>query len=845
MVCNQCKNQLREGAKFCGQCGTKTVLGKESATDRAGDAGYLSKILSVNAMGPDSDGDLSVEVRFSISNQSGSSWDQLITRTQLLSDSGYIEETTDTHEQLVEDGETQELEISFYGVKARPFLASPEKGKVIINLIACTATTKNFDEIELPISSFEVVKIEPSQITNEIQLISGGVWKTDPDEDKDVRVETRWLVKNASGDQIPEFKFIAEVVGNGGTEIGDAGGYEELRPFSTAVVSGSTYAKEKKLKGAKVGLSARVMSLTSAGSIEHIGIELSPYDATDEGNGNGTEDGTGGIDGEVEIARYIRTNEDGSLVCAIAYIQEVIAAWPSNSTRILGAYWGYAGGGVGYDGGFFQLKDDSEPEVLDFEQAEQSDQSEKFTSLMEIVSSLYTDEDGNATLSQDGQKLIDGGHTDGDNKVYWDSKFQGEDLGKISQQWVINWRFDWDDVDSEDSEFVDSSGAIEVALRDEEGDEFIYWVKLDSLPIGEDEIDWAINEATNFHIKNHGTNPATSLNDNDLPVSAYEPFSRQANEFVWVQSTTGDLEHAGLDIETDQNNQVLVEWSIKRAAINVEEIEDEETRSAINSVIQLCKEEKYEEAVGMLPEINFEFDSGNMDSSPDAYLAKGVDSFVVDPSNPRHSLRVILDGDKLILSIAVIFEMSLVAGVTADELNEWLNENGGWAAATASGLWNYLEDEGGSFATVNAVSTGNSNLVSCKYCIDLGRYIFESKASRDKFIKNPKFKFDFQPDNVDDKEGMIRIFGGTNFSPLFNDNPPKFTVSHLEKDEESDLRIVVSVEVEMSFVVNVELDEFRDWIESSDSTWRYSGRIECVGEDGLEDSEREEYEFNW
>ena len=53
------------------------------------------------------------------------------------------------------------------------------------------------------------------------------------------------------------------------------------------------------------------------------------------------------------------------------------------------------------------------------------------------------------------------------------------------------------------------------------------------------------------------------------------------------------------------------------------------------------------------------------------------------------------------------------------------------------------------------------------------------------------------------------------------------------------------MKIEMAFEVQVRIEEFRDWIDSPDSTWRYSGRIECVGEDGLEDSDREEYEFNW
>jgi hypothetical protein len=298
---------------------------------------------------------------------------------------------------------------------------------------------------------------------------------------------------------------------------------------------------------------------------------------------------------------------------------------------------------------------------------------------------------------------------------------------------------------------------------------------------------------------------------------------------------------------TEQGNRVLVEWSIKRAVINVAEIEDEETRGAIYNVIQLCKDKKYEEAVAMLPEIYFEFDSGNMDSSPDDYLAESVDSFVVDPSNPNHSIKVGLDGNKLTLSIAVIFEMSLVSGVTADDLDEWLSENGGWAAATAAGQWWYSEDDGGSFSTVKKSIgvDGSPKVVSCRFCVALGQYIFPTKVLRNKFLKTPAFVFDFQPGNIDDKEGLIKIFGSDNFEPTFEDEPPKFIVTHLEKNDTNDRGIIISVEVEMSFSLRVEIDEFRDWIESSVSTWRYSGRIECVGEDGLQDSLVEEYEFNW
>ena len=758
MICDSCNKQLRDGAKFCGQCGAKTKLADSAPVAGTSEQQYELNTLSVIATGPDSDGDLSVEIKVSITNLSGSDWDQVNTRTQLISASGFIEETSDTHDLSIEDGATEEFEMNFYGVKARPFMANPELTKTIINVVACSVTSKKLTEFALPENSFEVVRIEPCEISESVRLLSGGIWRTDPDDDKDVRVEAKWLVQNLTDTHIPEVRFTAEVVGKPGAEIGDAGGYEELRPSVSAVISGSTYSKEKKLKGALVQIGARVMSPSATGSSEHIGMELTASDESahdDESSqiGENNADHFSGGQPSGEIARYVRTNDDGSLICAIAYFQEVVAAWPSDSTRILGAYWGYAGGGVGYDGGFFVINEESEPEVLDFEQAEQSDESETFNSLMAEVSKLYMGDSDAATLSEDGQALIDSGTSDGDDKVYWDSNFQGEDLGKVSQQWGINWRFEFDDM---------------------------------NLDASKDGI--------------------------------------------------------------EGGNKVLVEWSIKRAAVNVDDVEDEDTKNILIEVIKLCKEMQYEEALVILPEITFEFDSDNMDSSADDYLAESVESFVLDPSNKNHSIRVGLDGDKLILSIAVIFEMSLVSGVTADELDGWLSDNGGWAGGMAAGQWQYSEDDGGSFASVKSNTHAESNIqqVNCRYCVDLGKYIFASEEERDAFINDPKFIFDFQPGNVDDKKGLIRIFGSTiNILPIYKENAPKFIITHLEKNEDNDLGVIVSVEVEMAFEIQVGIEEFREWIDSSDSTWRYSGRIECVGEDGMEDSDREEYQFNW
>ena len=82
---------------------------------------------------------------------------------------------------------------------------------------------------------------------------------------------------------------------------------------------------------------------------------------------------------------------------------------------------------------------------------------------------------------------------------------------------------------------ADGSQAIEVSLRDVNGSDFIYWVRLESRPQGVDKYDWAIQRAVEFHIKQSGTQPANQNATDECPVSAADPFTRYEGEFVWVQ----------------------------------------------------------------------------------------------------------------------------------------------------------------------------------------------------------------------------------------------------------------------------------------------------------------------
>ena len=333
-----------------------------------------------------------------------------------------------------------------------------------------------------------------------------------------------------------------------------------------------------------------------------------------------------------------------------------------------------------------------------------------------------------------------------------------------------------------------------------------------------------------------------------------ELVSVESNDVAWPFDDHGD-DVASSDTQNDDTESTgsikTFEWSMKLGEINMDDVEDEEVLSALKNSLKLAKAKKFDDAVNALPPINFEYSFSNLDSDASDYFAETESiSFGLDPSNSKHTIQVGVSGGKLNLSVTVVFDIPVKDGINLDELNEWLGENGGYAAGFASCGWSYNGDEGGHMRSILTELETPSQLdfvdkITCRYCVDLGRYFFSSKNARDKFFKKPEFIFDFQPTNVDDKNGLVRIFGSTNFEPIFENNLPKFDVTLLEKDDDNDCGIIVSVEIEMSFALRIEVEEFRDWVESSESTWRYSGRIECVGEDGLDTSDREEYEFDW
>jgi hypothetical protein len=146
------------------------------------------------------------------------------------------------------------------------------------------------------------------------------------------------------------------------------------------------------------------------------------------------------------------------------------------------------------------------------------------------------------------------------------------------------------------------------------------------------------------------------------------------------------------------SQKIMMNYRIDSAVIDIDSIEDQDTKLSIEEIIELHKSGEHDEANNnRLPAMYFEFNAENMDSDCDVWMNESSIYFDIDFSNTNHTVSTTYEDDQLKLSASVTFEVELKEGVNPEEFQEWLDENGGWAACSISGEWSYTEDDGGSF----------------------------------------------------------------------------------------------------------------------------------------------------
>jgi hypothetical protein len=140
------------------------------------------------------------------------------------------------------------------------------------------------------------------------------------------------------------------------------------------------------------------------------------------------------------------------------------------------------------------------------------------------------------------------------------------------------------------------------------------------------------------------------------------------------------------------------EWHMFRGSVNIADMEDEDEREAAEQAALLVEQGDHDGALHALPALWFEYDMDNLHCPADEFMpADQRVYFEANYANPDHHLELDYKAGALFLTATIRFPMQVNPSVDEDELNEWLGENGGYAAGSLSANWSYDGDEGGHF----------------------------------------------------------------------------------------------------------------------------------------------------
>ena len=233
---------------------TDRVAALEAGSVALGLAALEVTARGLDTEGPDRDGDLNLTIRYAVTNPTAEDLEYLVIRTQLLTPEGLIlDENRDTEQETLPAGGTTRLESSFW-LKASRLGADPERVLVAIAVTGCDYGQRTLGELPVPEAPGVPVALPTVTLAPALRLVSGALWRAEPDRDGDCQVEVKGLVRNLTAQVLPEVTLAAAVTDKKGREVADAGTTEEVHPGALVTLSGSGYTKAHQLKGAQVAL---------------------------------------------------------------------------------------------------------------------------------------------------------------------------------------------------------------------------------------------------------------------------------------------------------------------------------------------------------------------------------------------------------------------------------------------------------------------------------------------------------------------------------------------------------------------------------------------------------------
>lgn len=216
----------------------------------------------------DSDGDTCIDGSLIIKTLDKQTLDFFIAQCIVRnSDGGIVCSSRDEREDCLSDGEELSIDLNKGYFKANT-LGNSAKVRVDVDLLGCKANYAQLPSIHLGDGSPGLYGLNQEiSLGENITIQSLAVAVKAPDEDGDVRIELRALIRNASTCQIPKFELKARAIGSGGREIDDTYTYETIAPSERKVIELSFYSiKANRMRGLSISADATAFIIQGKGN---------------------------------------------------------------------------------------------------------------------------------------------------------------------------------------------------------------------------------------------------------------------------------------------------------------------------------------------------------------------------------------------------------------------------------------------------------------------------------------------------------------------------------------------------------------------------------------------------
>ena len=212
---------------------------------------------------PDGDGDTRLEAPIRLRNLSDNPVALLLTRSWVRTPQGVVLcSNSEEREEPIAPGESSEFEADSGWIRAQ-LLSGADTAELSVDVLGCRSSFIRLPAVQLGEGQPGLYgSNQPLTPIPGIVLESLAISVAPADEDGDVRVEVRLLVRNSRDAHLPRIALKVQAVAANGRVLDDSSTEDAIRPDELKLLETSFYSlKENRLKGLEIRSEVTVFSI--------------------------------------------------------------------------------------------------------------------------------------------------------------------------------------------------------------------------------------------------------------------------------------------------------------------------------------------------------------------------------------------------------------------------------------------------------------------------------------------------------------------------------------------------------------------------------------------------------